>query len=83
MFVADVIYGRIYHFDLNEARTALILKGPLLDKKSDTDKAGELQDIILATLQGGVTDLKVSPYDGYLYLVAYGQGKIYRIVPSS
>ncbi len=83
MFVADVIYGRIYHFDLNNARTELVLKGPLADKKSDTDKEGELQDIIFATIPGGVTDLKVSPYDGYLYLVAYGQGKIYKIVPSN
>jgi glucose/arabinose dehydrogenase len=82
MFVADVIYGRIYHFDLNKARTELVLKGPLADKKSDTDKEGELQDIIFATIPGGVTDLKVSPYDGYLYLVAYGQGKIFKIVPS-
>jgi glucose/arabinose dehydrogenase len=83
LFVADVIYGRIYHFDLNDARRELILKGPLADKKSDTDKEEELQDIILATIKGGVTDLKVSPYDGYLYLVAYGQGKIFRIVPSN
>lgn len=83
LFVADVIYGRIYHFDLNDNRTGLILNGPLADKKSDTDKEGELQDIIFATIQGGVTDLDISPYDGYLYLVAYGQGKIFRLVPSN
>lgn len=82
LFVADVIYGRIYHFDLNSARTELILKGHLEDKKSDTDKEAELQDLIFGKIDGGVTDLEINPYDGYLYVVAYGQGKIFKIVHS-
>ena len=38
MFVGDVHNGNIYHFDLNEARTDLILGGGLLaDKVADSD----------------------------------------------
>ena len=81
LFVADVIYGRIYDFDLSNSRTHLILNGQLADKKSDTDKEAELQDLIFGKIDGGITDLEINPYDGYRYVVAYGQGKIFRIVP--
>jgi hypothetical protein len=29
---------------------------------------------------GAITDLQVSPYDGYLHAVSFSGGKIYRIV---
>ena len=32
MFVGDFNNGNIYHFDLNENRTELILRGSLKDK---------------------------------------------------
>ena len=32
---------------------------------------------------GAITDLQVSPYDGYLYAVSFSRGKIYRIVPAT
>lgn len=83
LFVADVIYGRIYHFELNKARNDLILSGNLADKKSDTDKEDELRDLMFGKIDGGITDLEINPHDGYLYAVAYGQGKIFRIVPST
>jgi aldose sugar dehydrogenase len=87
MFVGDVHLGNIYHFDLNEARTDLILGGGLLaDKVADSDS--ELEEaagggnggIIFGKGFGGITDLEVGP-DGYLYVVSIGQGAIYRIVP--
>jgi hypothetical protein len=31
----------------------------------------------------GVTDLEVGPHDGYLYVLSFLQGKIYRIVESA
>jgi aldose sugar dehydrogenase len=85
MFVGDVHFGNIYHFDLNVARTELILGGVLLaDKVADTDS--ELEEaangnngIIFGKGFGGITDLEVGP-DGYLYVVSIGQGAIYRIV---
>jgi aldose sugar dehydrogenase len=82
LFVADVHNGRIYHFDLNEERTDLILEGPLVDKIIDTPSAEELAGISFAEGFGGITDLEVGP-DGYLYVVSIGQGAIYRIVQTS
>jgi glucose/arabinose dehydrogenase len=78
MFVADFNKGNIYHFDLNEKRTELILPGPLKDKVAD--KPSELKDIIFAKGFGGITDLQVGP-DGYLYVLSYG--KIFRIIPKN
>ena len=31
---------------------------------------------------GGITDIEFGPYDGYLYLVSYAEGIIYRVTPS-
>jgi aldose sugar dehydrogenase len=79
MLVADVNYHRIYHFELNENRTAPLLQGPLTDKVADSDK--ELDNVIFAGGLGLITDLEIGP-DGYLYLVVFDEGKIYRIVPA-
>jgi aldose sugar dehydrogenase len=76
MFVAGFNKGNIYHFDLNENRTELILPGPLKDKVAD--KPAELKDIIFAKGFGRITDLQVGP-DGYLYVLS--SGKIFRIIP--
>jgi aldose sugar dehydrogenase len=78
IFIGDVHNGRIYHFDLNEARTGLALQEPLDDKVADDD--GETEDIVFAEGFGSISDLEVGP-DGYLYVVSIGLGGIYRIVP--
>ena len=78
MFVGDVHNGWIYHFDLNEYRTDIILDGLLADKIAHTPE--EMQETIFGEGFGGITDLEVGP-DGYLYVVSIGQGAIYRIVP--
>ena len=81
MFVGDVHNGWIYHFDLNEYRTDLILDGLLADKVAHTDsELEEHASVIFGEGFGGITDLEVGP-DGYLYVVSIGQGAIYRIVP--
>jgi glucose/arabinose dehydrogenase len=81
MFVADIVTGRIYHFDLNEDRTDLILSGLLVDKVAETRDTG-IENIVFAEDFGGVTDLEVGP-DGYLYVVSLGHGAIYRILPAA
>ena len=80
MFVGDIKKGNLYHFDLNQARTGLVLNGTLSNKIANT--ASDSQPIIFASgFDEGITDLQVGP-DGYLYVLAYA-GSIYRIVPSS
>jgi aldose sugar dehydrogenase len=82
MFVGSIVTGIIYHFDLNEDRTELILTGELEDKIAEIRETGE-EDIVFAEGFAGVSDLEVGPHDGYLYVVSLGQGKIFRIVPGA
>ena len=79
VFVSDITQGNIYHFDLNINRTQLVLEGALADRVSNNDTENE--DIIFGNGFGGISDLEVGPYDGYLYIVSLGHGSIYRIVP--
>lgn len=82
MFVADAKNGNIYHFKLNHQRTGLLLPtGQLADGVANSSDS--LDQIIFGKGFGGITDLTVSPYDGYLYVLTFDQkqGTIYRIVP--
>jgi len=81
IFVGSIVTGNIYHFDLNEDRTQLVLAGELEDKIAETRETGQEQ-IVFGEGFAGVSDLEVGP-DGYLYIVSLGQGKIFSIVPSS
>ena len=82
IFVGDIINGNIYHFRLAPNRTELLLPtGPIEDRvvnSSDT-----LDGIIFGRGFGGITDIKVGPDDGYLYVLTFdsSQGTIFRIVP--
>lgn len=78
LFVGDIKNGNIYHFDLNADRDGLVLGGPLSDKIANTTE--ELDNIKFAEGFSGISDLEVGP-DGYLYVLGYGKGTIYRIVP--
>jgi glucose/arabinose dehydrogenase len=77
IFVGDISKGNLYHFDLNQDRTELVLEGPLADKVADTNDENE--GIIFGQGFGAITDIEVGP-DGYLYIVGI-HGTIYRIVP--
>jgi aldose sugar dehydrogenase len=79
MFVGTFNGGFIYNFDLNKDRNKLILKGVLQDQVADNNE--ELQDVIFGEIMSSITDLETGP-DGYLYVLAKGEGKIWRIVPS-
>jgi glucose/arabinose dehydrogenase len=79
MFVGDIKKGNLYHFDLNQARTGLVLNGTLSNKISNSPS--DSQPVIFASgFDGGITDIQVGP-DGYLYILAFA-GSIYRITPS-
>ena len=80
MFVGDVHNGRIYHFELNEARNDLVLPPALADRYIRNPISAGAEEVIFGQGFGGITDLTVGP-DGYLYVVSIGQGKVFRIVP--
>jgi glucose/arabinose dehydrogenase len=93
MFVGSVNGGNLFHFELNKLRNDLILKGNLSDRIA-TDKY-EYNDILFAEGLSIITDLKVGPYDGYLYIVSSfesndfkagivskTEGSVFRIVPT-
>src|SRR5215204_7271438 len=82
MFVGSVD-GQIFHFDLNDNRTGLLLKGVLEDKIASDDT--EFADILFAEGFSIITDLKQGP-DGNLYVVSAlkqskseNVGAVYRI----
>src|SRR5829696_6095787 len=79
MFVGDV-HGNIYHFKLSTDRTRLLLAEPLADGVAND--SSEIEDLVFAEIPGIITDLKVGP-DGYLYLLLYDRGELFRIVPVS
>lgn len=81
IFVGDINNGYIYHFDLNKNRTSLLLNSSLADKIANT--AEERNKVVFAKGFAGISDIEVSPYDGYLYILTFhkSQGSIYRIVP--
>jgi aldose sugar dehydrogenase len=80
MFVGDFNAGNIYRFKLNQTRTGFILDGPLADKIEQSPE--ELSQILFGQGFDSITDLQVGP-DGYLYVLSYGDGNIYRIVPTT
>jgi glucose/arabinose dehydrogenase len=78
MFVGTASSGTLYHFSLTEDRTALDLSGPLADKTANNRE--EQKDIEFGTGFGKITDIEVGP-DGYLYILSYDRGSIYKIYP--
>ena len=80
LFVGDINHGRLYHFDLNQDRTGLVLEGVLEDKVAGN--VGELSSAIFGTGLRSITDIEVGS-DGYLYVLLFGPGKIFRIAPAS
>jgi glucose/arabinose dehydrogenase len=78
IFVGDINNGNLYHFNLSKDRDQLVLDGPLKDRVANN--RDELQKVILGQGFNGITDIEVGP-DGYLYILSFGNGEIYRIVP--
>jgi aldose sugar dehydrogenase len=91
IFVGDIKYGRLYHFELNKNRTGLELNGVLSDKVANSSM--ELAPVVFGQGFNGISDVEIGP-DGYLYMVSYGgichpfdqvipQGTIYKISPKT
>ena len=81
MFVGDHNKGRIYDFNLNSGRNALVLSGVLADKVADPDS--ETAQVVFGQGFNRITDLKVGIGDGYLYVLSIGSGAVYKILPKT
>jgi len=68
-----------YYFEVNDNRTGLKFNSiGLKDNVADNDN--ELSELIFASGFRGITDIKTGP-DGYLCILSYLDGQLYRIVP--
>jgi glucose/arabinose dehydrogenase len=88
IFVGDINNGNLYYLEVNKNRTGIKFGydidnnqvGLLSDLVAD-DK-NEVAAITFAIGFGGITDIKTGP-DGFLYILSYGNGILYRIVPAA
>jgi glucose/arabinose dehydrogenase len=78
MFVGDANNGRIYNFNLNAQRNGFLLSGVLSDRVANSDS--ETQSLIFGGGFGIITDLRIGPGDGYLYVLSFA-GNLYKIIP--
>jgi glucose/arabinose dehydrogenase len=88
IFVGDINNANLYYFQVNDNRT-----GIKLDYNNDSkfnsiglkdmvaDNKNELSEIIFGFGFEGITDILTGP-DGYLYILTYLDGTLYRIVPN-
>jgi aldose sugar dehydrogenase len=69
LFVSDFDSGNVYHFELNQNRTELLMRNgsSLADRTAQDPK--ELEKIIFTRAAGGITDMELGP-DGYLYILS-------------
>lgn len=79
VFVGDYNNGNLYYFRVNPDRSALVVDN-LPDLVVDNEE--EQSSITFGNGFGSITDLETGP-DGYLYVLSFDSGTIYRIVPSS
>jgi glucose/arabinose dehydrogenase len=79
VLVGGVKNGTILHFDLNQSRTGLQLEGELSDGM--VNKPSEQNSAIFGTGFDIITDIKIDPSDGDLFVLAANSknGKIYKI----
>jgi aldose sugar dehydrogenase len=91
IFVGDINNGNLYYFELNKNRTGLKFgynsdydnnEAALLSDLVADDKA-EVSTITFGMGFGGITDITTGPADGFLYILSYFNGSIYRIVPNN
>ncbi|MGN6821820.1 MAG: PQQ-dependent sugar dehydrogenase [Candidatus Nitrosocosmicus sp.] len=78
LFVGTFNAGKIYHFNLTEDRTQLILPQSLQSKILLTLNSTGSDSIEFGQNFGGISGLNVGP-DGYLYVVGVINGAIYKI----
>lgn len=90
IFAGDINNGNIYFLKVNSTRNGIDMNPTGENDKNNNNKANfkftidnksELDSIVFAKgFDGRITDIETGP-DGYLYILTYFDGKIYRIEP--
>jgi glucose/arabinose dehydrogenase len=81
IFVGDYNNGNLYYFELNSTRIGIKPEAGLSGLVVDNDN--QLSIVTFGTGFGAISDIKTGPKDGFLYVLSFDDGSIYRIVPSS
>jgi glucose/arabinose dehydrogenase len=85
IFIGDIRNGNLYYFEVNEKRDGLKFNDSQSTGLTDlvADNEDESSKVTFGTGFGskrGITDIETGP-DGFLYIVSFGEGVIYRIAP--
>jgi aldose sugar dehydrogenase len=85
IFVGDYNNGNLYYFEVNSTRTGINLdinqeKIGLSGLVVDNDN--QQSAVTFGTGFGGISDIKIGPTDGFLYVLSINDGILYKIVPS-
>lgn len=81
LFALDCIKGNLYRFELNPQRNGFVFNSTELSDNV-ANRGESMDEIIFGTEFGCATDIEVGP-DGFLYIVSYSHGAIYRILPKT
>jgi len=85
IFVGDYNNGNLYYFEVNSTRTGINLdinqeKIGLSGLVVDNDN--QQSAVTFGNGFGGISDIKIGPTDGFLYILSINDGIIYKVVPS-
>ena len=87
VFVGDYNNGNLYYFEVNSTRTGIKLDSSQEEKVGLSsfvvDNDNQLSTVTFGTGFGAISDIKIGPKNGFLYVLSNNDGIIYRIVPSS
>jgi glucose/arabinose dehydrogenase len=84
IFIGDINAGDLYFFKIDDNRSGVRIDPLTLGHTDLSDSVADLQDDLSPVLfargfSGRITDVETGP-DGYLYILTYSDGRMYRIV---
>ena len=84
IFIGGINTGDLYFFKIDENRTGIRIDPSTSDHIDLTDSVADPQDDLSPTLfakgfNGRITDIETGP-DGFVYVLTYSDGRIYRII---
>lgn len=85
IFVGDYNNGNLYYFEVNSTRTGINLdinQEKIGLSSLVVDNANQQSAVTFGTGFGGISDIKIGPTDGFLYVLSINDGIIYKVVPS-